>query len=171
MVSFRSSFRPRAEERVQTSFKVIVPVSGGSIDGRLIDALRKICYRQAVEITLVYVVEVDQSMPLDAELPDEVNRGESVLRDTADATRSDLDSQVAQVYTELLQARSAGSAIVDEATDKNADAIMVGATLRRQFGRLTIGETVDHVLKHAPCEVIVIRQALPDWITDSMEWS
>ena len=171
MVSFRSSFRPRAEERVQTSFKVIVPVSGGSVDRRLIEALRKICYRQAVEITLVYVVEVDQSMPLDAELPDEVNRGESVLRNTADATRSDLDPQVAHVYTELLQARSAGAAIVDEATDKNADAIMVGATLRRQFGRLTIGETVDYVLKHAPCEVIVIRQALPDWITDSMEWS
>jgi nucleotide-binding universal stress UspA family protein len=171
VVSFRSSFRPRVDERVQTSYRLVVPVSGGSIDGRLIEAVRKMCYRKAAEITLVYVVEVEQSMPLDAELPDEVNRGESVLRDAAEATRAGLDSQAVHVYTELLQARSAGSAIVDEATDKNADAIMIGAILRRQFGRLTIGDTVDYVLKHAPCEVFVIRQALPDWITDSMEWS
>jgi nucleotide-binding universal stress UspA family protein len=171
VVSFRSSSRPRTEDRVQATFKVVVPVSGGSVDQRLIDALRRICRRQAAEITLVYVVEVDQSMPLDAELPDEVNRGESVLRGAAELARAELDPQVSHVFTELLQARSAGSAVVDEATDRNADAIMIGATLRRQFGRLTIGDTVDYVLKHAPCEVVVIRQALPDWITETMEWS
>lgn len=172
MVSFRSWFRPRAaEERVQTSFRVVVPVSGGSVDNRLLESLRKMCFRRAYEITLVYVVEVEQSMPLDAELPDEVNRGEAVLRAAAEIARADLDPQNGQVYTELLQARSAGAAIVDEATDKNADVIMIGATLRRQFGRLTLGETVDFVLKHAPCEVILIRQALPNWITDTMEWS
>lgn len=171
MVSFRSSSRPRTEDRVQATFKVVVPVSGGSVDQRLIDALRRICRRQAAEITLVYVVEVDQSMPLDAELPDEVNRGESVLRGAAELARAELDPQVGHVFTELLQARSAGSAVVDEATDRSADAIMIGATLRRQFGRLTIGDTVDYVLKHAPCEVIVIRQALPEWITETMEWS
>lgn len=171
MVSFRSTFRPRAGERVQTSLKVVVPVSGGSTDARLVDAVRKLSFRKAVDITLVYVVEVEQSMPLDAELPDEVNRGEAVLRATADDAHKDKESQNLHVFTELLQARSAGAAIVDEATDKNADIIMIGATLRRQFGRLTIGDTVDYVLKNAPCEVIVIRQALPDWITDSMEWS
>lgn len=171
MVSFRSTFRPRAGERVQTSFKVVVPVSGGSTDARLIDAVRKLSYRQPVDITLVYVVEVEQSMPLDAELPDEVNRGEAVLRSAANDAERDKESHLLHVYTELLQARSAGAAIVDEATDKNADSIMIGATLRRQYGRLTVGDTVDYVLKNAPCEVIVIRQALPDWITDSMEWS
>ncbi|HEV2127669.1 MAG TPA: universal stress protein [Thermomicrobiales bacterium] len=155
---------------MQTTYKVVAPVSGGSVDQRLIDALKRICARKPVEITLVYVVEVEQSMPLDAELPDEVNRGESVLRDAADLVRSSVDPQIGHVYTELLQARSTGSAIVDEATDKGADAIMLGATLRRQYGRLTIGDTVDYVLKHAPCEVIVIRQALPDWIAESMEW-
>jgi nucleotide-binding universal stress UspA family protein len=150
---------------------MIVPVSGSTVDQRLIEAVSKICQRQSVDVTLVYVVEVDQSMPLDAELPEEVNRGEFVLRDTSETLRRDLDPQTVRVYTELLQARSAGAAIVDEATDKNADAIMLGATLRRQYGRLTVGDTVDYVLKYAPCEVIVIRQAIPDWITESMEWS
>lgn len=171
MVSFRSSFRPRAGERVRTSRRYVVPVSGGTVDQRLLESLGKQCQRQAADITLVYVVEVEQSMPLDAELPDEVNRGEMVLRDAAERLRRDLDPSTVNVFTELLQARAAGAAIVDEATDRNADAIMLGATLRRQFGHLTLGDTVDHVLKYAPCEVIVIRQALPDWITESMEWS
>lgn len=171
MVSFRSTFRPRVGERVQTSFKVVVPVSGGSIDHRLIEIVRKMCQRKQVQITLVYVVEVQQSMPLDAELPDEINHGEAVLREVAHDARNEMDTQSGQVYTELLQARSAGAAIVDEAIDKNADAILIGATLRRQFGRLTTGDTVEYVMKNAPCEVIAVRQALPDWITDSLEWS
>lgn len=148
-----------------------MPVSGGPTDARIIEAACKVGRQNDAEITLVYVVEVEQSMPLDAELPDEISRGEAVLREAAEDARSRIAQQTGHVYTELLQARSAGAAIVDEATDKNADAIIIGATLRRQFGRLTVGATVDYVLKFAPCEVIVIRRALPDWITESMEWS
>jgi nucleotide-binding universal stress UspA family protein len=149
----------------------VLPISGGATDQRLLEAVARLCHRKKADVTLVYVVEVEQSMPLDAELPEEVGSGEAVLRHAADALRRDLDSPSVHVFTELLQARSAGSAIVDEATDKNADIIMLGATLRRQYGYLTVGETVDYVLKYAPCEVMVIRQALPDWITESMEWS
>ncbi len=148
-----------------------MPVSGGPVDQRLIEVVQNMCHRKQVEITLVYVVEVQQSMPLDAELPDEINHGEAVLRELSDVASGHLDSHGGHVYTELLQALSAGTAIVDEAIDKNADAILIGANLRRQFGRLTTGETVEYVLRNAPCEVIVLRQALPDWVTESLEWS
>ena len=148
-----------------------MPVSGGATDERLLESVARICHRRKAEVTLVYVVEVEQSMPLDAELPEEVNSGEAVLRLAAEPLRRVSDSPAVHIFPELLQARSAGAAIVDEATDKNADIIMLGATLRRQYGYLTIGDTANYVLKHAPCEVIVIRQALPDWITESMEWS
>ncbi len=158
-------------ERLQTSFRIVVPVSGSSVDQRLIDVARKMCQRKRVDITLVYVVEVQQSMPLDAELPDEINNGETVLRQISELAHDDLEAQGSHVFTELLQARSAGAAIVDEAIDKNADAILIGAALRRQYGRLTTGDTVEYVLQNAPCEVIVLRQALPDWVTDSLEWS
>jgi nucleotide-binding universal stress UspA family protein len=149
----------------------VLPVSGGATDERLLESVARICHRRKAEVTLVYVVEVEQSMPLDAELPEEVNSGDAVLRLAAETLRRVSDSPAVHIFPELLQARSAGAAIVDEATDKNADIIMLGATLRRQYGYLTIGDTANYVLKHAPCEVIVIRQALPDWITESMEWS
>jgi nucleotide-binding universal stress UspA family protein len=149
----------------------VLPISGGATDQRLLESAARLCHRRKADVTLVYVVEVEQSMPLDAELPEEVNSGEAVLRLASDTLRREMDSPAVHVYTELLQARSAGAAIVDEATDKNADIIVLGATLRRQYGYLSVGDTVDYVLKYAPCEVIVIRQALPDWITESMEWS
>ena len=70
MVSFRSSFRPRAGERAQTNLRVVLPVSGGSTDQRLLDSVARLCHRRKADVTLVYVVEVEQSMPLDAELPE-----------------------------------------------------------------------------------------------------
>jgi nucleotide-binding universal stress UspA family protein len=67
-----------------------------------------------------------------------------------------------QIQTELLQARSIGAAIVDEAIERSADAILLTAAIRRQHGRPTIGETVNYVLLNAPCEVIAVRAAPAD---------
>jgi hypothetical protein len=33
----------------------------------------------------------------------------------------------------------------------------MSAAIHRRHGRPTLGETTDHVLLHAPCEVVVIR--------------
>lgn len=169
MVSFRQAFRPQTPEVPQRSFKVIVPVSGGESDARLLQIVEKIAQRQNANITIVYVVEVAQSMPLDAELPQEIERGEQVLRDAERMASKCVEGRKGSIRTELLQARSAGAAIVDEAIDRDADAIMLSATLRRKHGRTTLGDTVDYVLKNAPCEVIVIRHALPEWLAEHLE--
>jgi nucleotide-binding universal stress UspA family protein len=142
---------------------MVVPVSGGPGDGRLLDIVSKMADRKNVAITIVFVVEVEQSMPLDAELPSEIERGERVLRDAAKFAGACVQGRQGSVQTELLQARSAGAAIVDEAIDRNADVIMLSASLRRKHGRITTGETIDYVMKNAPCEVVVIRLAQSDW--------
>ena len=80
-----------------------------------------------------------------------------------------VDSRKNVIRTELLQARATGHAIVDEAIDQNADVIILGAKLQRRHGRLTVGETIDHVLHHAPCEVVVLRNKMPDWLIDALE--
>lgn len=164
MVSFRQALKPASNvEREIKPLRVILPVSGGSADERLIDIITKITTRRAVVLTLVFVVEVQQSMPLDAELPTEIDRGESVLEQAEHYANHRIAEKQSSVGTELLQARSAGAAIVDEAIDRGADVIYMGTTLRRKFGRVTIGETTDYVLKNAPCEVHVVRLAQPDW--------
>jgi len=171
LVSLRQAFRPTPLERQPQAAvrRILVPVSGSDADSRLLAVVEKVARRQNASVTIVYVVEVQQSMPLDAELPAEIERGEAVLRDAEKIGLQCVDGKQAMLTTELLQARSAGSAIVDEAIDRNVDIIMMGATIHKKLGRQTIGETVDYVLKNAPCEVLVIRPATTDWQVDHSE--
>ena len=62
----------------------------------------------------------------------------------------------------LLQAREVGAALVDEATERGADLLLVGLPYRKRFGGdFAIGRTIPYVLKHAPCEVWVVREPIP----------
>jgi nucleotide-binding universal stress UspA family protein len=142
--------------------RLIVPVNGSSGDARALTLVGDLVHRQPVAITLIYVVEVQQSMPLDAELPAEIDRGEAVLGRAEDLAKSLIAQKVDRLTTDLLQARSAGAAIVDEAIERNADAIVMATTSRVKHGKMHLGETSAYVLKNAPCEVIVVRLAQPD---------
>jgi nucleotide-binding universal stress UspA family protein len=137
--------------------RLVVPVAGTPADLRLLAVVQGLAPKQPVAVTLIYVVEVLQSMPLDAELPAEVARGETALRRAEEVTRRALGGRAGQLFSELLQARSVGAAVVDEAIERNADAIVMTASIRRKHGRDTLGETVDYVLMNAPCEVLLVR--------------
>lgn len=141
--------------------RVVVPVSGTEIDERVLAILPDLISKDGGDVTFLYVVEVPQSMPLDAELPREIDRGETALRLAEHAARRTLPPRSTQITTELLQARAVGPAIVDEAIERGADAVVMPAAIRRRHGRPALGETTQHVLLHAPCEVVVIRTA-PD---------
>jgi len=141
--------------------RVVVPVAGTEIDERVLAILPDLVSKDSGDVTFLYVVEVPQSMPLDAELPREIDRGEMALRLAESAAKRALPARSTQVTTELLQARAIGPAIVDEAIERSADAIVMTAAIHRKHGRPMLGETMQHVLLHAPCEVVVIRTA-PD---------
>lgn len=170
MVSFRQAFRgnPASQETAER-VNLIVPITGSDSDERLLRVVERIARRQAADVTLIYVVEVMQSMPLDAELPVQCDQGEIVLGRARDEVSRHLENKASSVSTEILQARSAGAAIVDEAIVREADAIIMSSRLQRRHGKLTVGDTTEYVLRNAPCEVIVIRQAMPDWLLASLE--
>lgn len=142
--------------------RLVVPVAGSEIDARVLDVLPVLLSRNGGIVTFLYVVEVPQSMPLDAELPAEIDEGERALQLAERTAARTLSSRSAEILTELLQARAAGPAIIDEAIERDADAIVMTAAIHRKHGRPTLGETTNHVLLHAPCEVIVIRTVAPD---------
>jgi nucleotide-binding universal stress UspA family protein len=142
--------------------RLVVPVAGSDIDARVLDVLPVLLSKDGGTVTFLYVVEVPQSMPLDAELPAEIDEGERALQAAERTAVRTLPSRTTQILTELLQARAAGPAIIDEAIERDADAIVMTAAIHRKHGRPTLGETTDHVLLHAPCEVVVIRTVSPD---------
>lgn len=137
--------------------RLVVPVGGSAAESRALDILPALLPADGGMVTFLYVVEVAQAMPLDAELPIEVEAGERVLRNAEQIARRALPSRAAQIQTELLQARAVGPAIVDEAIERNADAILLSATVYRRHGKLTLGDAANHVLLHATCDVVVIR--------------
>jgi len=144
--------------------RLVVPVAGSDMDDRVLGLLPDLFSGDGGTITFLFVVAVPQSMPLDAELPTEIDTGERALRHAEDAARRALPSRNTNIVTELLQARAVGPAIVDEAIERDAEAILMTAAIHRRHGRPTLGETTDHVLLNAPCEVVVIRtipSALP----------
>jgi nucleotide-binding universal stress UspA family protein len=169
LVSLRQAFRSSSPEADTGWIRLIVPVTDLEVDVRVLQLVERVAQRKQVEITIVYVVEVMQSMPLDAELPSAAAEGERVLRDARQHVAGFVDARKNVIRTELLQARATGHAIVDEAIDQNADVIILGAKLQRKHGRLTVGETIDYVLHHAPCEVVVLRNRMPDWLIDALE--
>ncbi len=139
--------------------RIIIPVSGGPEDDRAIDLVGELAQRHPTNITLVYVVEVQQAMPLDAELPEAVSRGEEVLARAEQLTRQRLPTSVDLISTDLLQARSSGAAIVDEAIEQNADVILMATVIKVKYGKPMTGDAAAYVIRNAPCDVILIRSA------------
>jgi nucleotide-binding universal stress UspA family protein len=140
--------------------RILVPVHGNDGDFRALELAGLLADKKNVDVTLVYVVEVRQSLPLDADLPQAVADGESALERAEQYAKGRAVHRLTRIYPELLQARSAGPAIVDEAIERDIDVIVMASRNRQHFGRTTIGDTVPYILKNAPCEVILARVGL-----------
>ena len=137
---------------------IVVPVDGS---GASLDALAlacNLCKRNKGTVYAVYVIEVARTMPLDAELAPEAGQGEEILTRAEEVAES-LDYQVSG---ELLQARDAGHAIVDEAIERGVDAIVMGVSYKRTLGEFQLGPTAQYVVKNAPCQVILCRSAVQE---------
>ena len=67
-----------------------------------------------------------------------------------------------EVETAVVRARSIGYAIVDEARARDVDLIVLGSSPRWRRQSRFFSPTVDHVLRNAPCEVLVV--AFPEGV-------
>jgi nucleotide-binding universal stress UspA family protein len=54
-----------------------------------------------------------------------------------------------------------GESIIEAAMAENADMIVVGSHGRGTVGRFLIGSVSDHVVRNAPCPVLVVRPGAP----------
>jgi len=138
--------------------RAILALAGGECDDRIVRLAAELGRSTHGELIGVHVVEISWAMPLDADVAARSDQAQRIL-DRAELTAEGLKANLEPV---LLQARDVGAALVDEATERDADLLVVGLPYRKRFGGdFAIGRTIPYVLKHAPCEVWLVRQPIP----------
>jgi nucleotide-binding universal stress UspA family protein len=135
---------------------ILVPVDGSPASMDAVSVACSIARRNKGKVFAVHVIEVKRSLPLDADLTEEATSGEDVLT-RAERVASDADFKI---DGELLQAREAGHAIVDEAMERNVDLILIGAEHKAPLGEYQLGRLAQYVLRAAPCSVWLWRHAV-----------
>ncbi len=137
---------------------ILVPVDGSEAAYRAVAVAAENARRVKATLHLLYVIEVPRSVPLDAPLEGELQRAEGVLeRAERIATEHGLT-----VEGDLVQARQAGHAVVDEGIERKVDAIVLGIDYHRPFGRFELGRLPQYVLEHSPVQVWLIRYPAPE---------
>ena len=135
--------------------KILVPVMGTEADEEAVKlACRLIKKRNKSKIWAVYVITIKRTLPLDAEMESEIKKAEGIL----DHMEMTAEEEGREIDTDILQAREASLAIVDEAVERGVDLIVMGVTYGTRFGQFSLGSVVPYVLKNAPCRVILDHQ-------------
>jgi len=147
------------ESRMPVFKRAVVALSGHANGERLIRLAAQFARIQKSELIGVHVVEIDWSMPLDADI---AGRSEEIQR-VLDLAETAAEAAGVRLESVLLQARDVGAALVDEAVERDADLLVVGLAYRTKFGGdFAIGRTIPYVLKNAPCAVWLVREPIPE---------
>lgn len=131
----------------------LVPLDGTDASYNALAVACDIARRTHAEVSALHVIEVPRSQPLGATMAVETQQAEAILT-RAEEIAGEHD---VRVVCDLLQAREAGQALVDEAVDRRTDAIVVGLDYHRPHGRFELGRLPQYVLANAPCQVWLIR--------------
>ena len=142
------------------SYRKILVATDGSEDASRA-ASHAIAMARAFHAALAVVAVVDSYTLMDPQVG-------AVVVDLQDSEREFLQGAVDTVAN---QARQAGieevearvldgfprNTLVDAITDTHSDLVVVGSHGRNAIQRLVIGSTSEHLIRHSPCPVLVIR--------------
>jgi nucleotide-binding universal stress UspA family protein len=134
--------------------RVLVPVSGAQTDTEAVRLGCRLARRGKAKVMVVTVLEIRRSLALGTVQEAEMDRAELLLTE-AEARARELEMDI---ETELLQARDAGPAIVEEVTHWKADLVVLGMPFRMRFGEFHMGRTAPYVLRHAACRALLFRE-------------
>ncbi len=137
--------------------RAVIALNGGPSDSRIVRLVAEQARNSKAELVAVHVLEIDWTLPLDADIAGNSDDVQRVL-DSAEAVAEESKVRLEPV---LLQARDVGAAIVDETVERRADLLVVGLPYRKRFGgEFAIGRTIPYILQNAPCAVWVLRDPI-----------
>ena len=135
---------------------ILVPVHDNGCDDEALRLAGEIAKVSKATVHALYVIEVKRDLPLDAEITQETFKAEKVLHHIEQLGRE----LKCPVEATLLQARDVGPAVVQEAMERGSELIVMQMPYKKRFGSFTLGDTIPYILKNAPCQVILCREAM-----------
>jgi len=142
---------------------ILVPLKLGPIGEEMVATAVKLAQESGASVWALHVVRVPMERPLDEELADEEESAAAAL---SEAQLLGADHGV-EVKGKTVRARSIGAAIVSQAKELDVDLIVLGSAPKWRRQSRFFSPTVDHVLKKAPCEVLVV--AFPQGVLEAEE--
>jgi len=133
---------------------ILVAITNTDASMEAVSLAATVSKARKAHLYLVHVIEVIRSLPLNAEMEAEARRGEQVIR-RAEAVAAEAGCSATGA---LVQARDAGTALVEEAQDQDAAMIVMGVGRKQNASGFRVGRTIDYVLRNATCAVWVVRQ-------------
>jgi APA family basic amino acid/polyamine antiporter len=141
--------------------RILVPMKLGIIGEEMVATAVKLAAEHGASVEALHVIQVPLDLPLDAQLAEEEERAvESLAEARAIGQENDVE-----VTGTAVRARAIGRAIVDRASEIGADLIVLGSSPRWRRQSRFFSPTVDFVLRHAPCEVLIV--AFPQSVLDA----
>ena len=135
--------------------KILVPVAGMPYEDEVIRFAALVARQDKASLLLIYVIEIQRTLPLDAENAPEIERGEAVLQHAEQVA----SQNKVRAETELLQARVVGSVLMDEANERRVDLVIMGVPYREPIGEFSLGTTASYIMKNASCPVWICRES------------
>ena len=148
-----------SDKPVPAFARAVVALNGGLSDAPILRLVLDLAKPSHAQVVAVHVVEIDWTLPLDADVAQRSEEAQRVL----DMAETQAEHAKYALEAVLVQARDVGAALVDEAVERDADLLVLGLPYRKRFGGdFAIGRAVPYVLKNAPCAVWVAREAMPE---------
>ena len=139
--------------------RVICVVKGDESDDQAIEtAVRMSSGNNRNRVHFVHVILVDHRNPLDWVDQARYDAAEELLRSVE--RRAGIGDNTRGV---ILQARAIAPIVVREAIDFNADAIVAVAEIVETLYARQLDDDAAHLVAHAPCAVIIIRDPLHEY--------
>ena len=133
--------------------KYTVIVAQDNLEDRsLVDFASTVAKVEDGTVRLVHVVEIPDTLPLDAIDPSYHRGVEKEMRSLIQA----MGDQGIEARARVVISHRVEEALLDEVKEEEPDLLVLGWHGRRGVGRV-LGTTVDHMVQHAPCDIVVLK--------------
>src|SRR5689334_3809828 len=132
---------------------IAIVIGGDKLDSNLIYLGCQMAKGAKRKVHFVHVIEVPRTLPLKAILTQESERADQLLN----AAMEIAQRIGCEAIPEVVQARDAGSAIVDEARDHRCALLLIGLVRQNYPTQSELNKTVAYILANAPCRVWLVQ--------------